>query len=155
MKILLAFLCLLMFSCAKDGNEVSLYIYKTKADYSEKVSVKMVPDKSKISSAPGPHDVDTTSNWPKKLTDGYLLNGIFGGSNTAFLSVDKKDYYDWPVFPGSDSLFQLILDDDPFVEFYYYRDEHNEFSDNNGLDTIRLNQLIRDGELEKYFERIK
>jgi len=90
-----------------------------------------------------------------KLTNGYLLNGIFGGSNTAFLSVDKKDYYNWALYPGSDSLFKLILDDDPFMEFYYYRDEHNEFSNNNGLDTAKMNQLIKDGQLEKYFERIK
>lgn len=154
-RILVFLFSLLMLSCEKDGNDVSLYIYKTNSDYSDKVSVEMSNDKSKIVAAPGPHDVDTTSNWPQELTNGYLLNGIFGGSNTAFLSVDKKDYYDWTLYPGSDSLFNLVLDDDPFIEFYYYRDEHNEFSNNNGLDTAKMNQLIKDGQLKKYFERIK
>jgi len=67
MRILVILFSLLMLSCEKDGNDVSLYIYKTKSDYSDKVSVEMSNDKSKIVAAPGPHDVDTSSNWPLEL----------------------------------------------------------------------------------------
>ncbi len=156
MKALIIILGLIFFSCEKGGDYEWLYIYKTKSDYSNKVSVELSPDKSKIVAAPGPHDVDTTSNWPQELANGYLLNGILGGSNTAFLSIDKKDYYEWPLYPGSDSLFKLIIDKDPFTELYYYSDEHNEFwNDDTGLDTAKMNRLIKDGQLEKYFERIK
>lgn len=146
---------LMLISCEKGGEEISLHIYKTKSDYLNKVSVQMSDDKTKIIAAPGPTDVDTSSNWPKKLVNGYLLGGIFGGSNTAFLTLDKKDYYNWPLYPGSDSLLKLIIDKDPFTELYYYRDEHNVFDTGNGLDTAKMNQLIKDGQLEKYFKRIK
>lgn len=155
MKILIFFLCLIMVSCEKGGESVWLYVYKTKSDYTSKVSVKLSDDKLKIIGAPGPHDVDTSNVWPKKLTNGYLLNGIFGGKNTAFLSINKQDYFNWDIYPGSDSLYKLILDKDPFTELYYYCDEHNNFSSSNGLDTTKINQLIKDGLLEKYFKHIK
>jgi len=155
MRTIIILLGLMMFSCEKGGDSIDLWIYKTNSDYSNKVSVELASDKSKIIAAPGPHDVDTTSNWPQKLVNGYLLNGIFGGSNTGFLSLDKKDYYDWPLYPGSDSLFKLIIDKNPFVELYFYRDENNDFSNNNGLDTAKMNLLIKDGQIEKYFKRIK
>jgi|WetSurMetagenome_2_1015567.scaffolds.fasta_scaffold49041_1 hypothetical protein len=152
MKTAPLLLFLALFSCERGGDYIDLYVYKTKADYSSKVSVKLSVDKSRITAAPGPQDVDTTKNWPMILADGYFLNGIFGSYNTGFLTIEKKDYYSWPKFPGSDSLYKLILDKEPFTMFYYFSDKSGILRNENGsIDTAKINQLITDGDLEEYF----
>jgi len=154
MRKALFFLGMLMFSCAKDPYSEEFWIYKTKADYTNKVYVELSQDKSKITYAPGPSDVNPNSIWPMRLESGYLLNGI-PGRNTGFLSVEISDYHKWSHYIGADSLYSLILDKDPFIELYYYHDDDREFIKSNGLDTVKMNEIIRSGQLEKYFDRLK
>lgn len=128
----------------------TIWVYKTKADYSENVTVELSKDKTRITSFYGPSDVSL--KWPKKLADGYFLNGTLG-VNSAILSVTKKEYMK-EEFPFSiDSMFSLIIDIEPFLEFYQY--EGNEFNTKNGIDTVRLNVLVKNNRLSDYFTRLK
>jgi hypothetical protein len=154
---LIFLLALILASClkVKEFDGYVFWIYKTKKDYSHKVSVTLNNDNSQIISAPGPQDIDTSSKWPVNLANAYLLNGIFGGIHTAFLSLEKKDYFNWPLYPGRDSLYKLIIDKDPFTEFYSFEGDPHEFLNDNGFDTAKMNLLIREGRLGKYFNRLK
>ena len=144
----------LSFSCekrVKDQDE-SICIYKPKNDYSNNVPVALSEDNTKITSAPG----TINTNWPVKLTQGYYLNGSMG-VNTGYLSLTKEEYNEYYVKPGNDSLYKLLIDKDPYLE-YYYRDDYNIFRDENapnGIDTAQINDIIRKDELNKYFERLK
>ncbi len=152
------FLCFILIgflisSCEKDGEFETLWVYKTKADYSDKVTVKLASDKKRVTAFPGPWDIDY--RWPIKLNNGYYLNGVFGGINTGITKLTKEEYSDYPVALGSDSLYKLLIDKDPFTEFYEFEDKDNVFDSDTGIDTIKLNQLINENNLEKYFIRLK
>ena len=144
---------LLLNSCKKNGPYETLWVHKPRSDYSNNVSVRLSEDKSRISAYPGPSDIDF--NWPVKLHQGYYLHGAFGGVNTGYISLTKTEYSQYEISPGSDSLYKLLLDKDPFLGFYEYIDRHNIFYTDYGIDTVKLNQLIENGELEKYFTRLK
>lgn len=136
------------------GNE--LCIFKTKSDYSDNVPVGLSMDKTRITCFPGPGDI--YDRYPIKLTNNYLIGCTPGGINTGFLSITKTEYKEnYDVAPSPDSLYSLLLDKDPFVDFYYHPRGHSVFYDENngGLDTARINTIILNGELELYFERFK
>jgi hypothetical protein len=148
----------MLASCRKNycPDPTPIYVYKTVADYSSKVSVKLSDDKAKIVQAPGPNDIQHSSYETQYLVQGYLLNGICCGQNLAFLSIDKADYATWPLYPGADSLYKLIIDFDPLVVSYYNCGEKFLLDlDNGGIDTAQINQIIKDGELDKYFTKLK
>lgn len=144
---------LFLNSCEKGAvRDLTLWVYKTKNDYSNNVALELSEDKSKITSFPGPSDIKF--KWPLKLHQDFYLGGAFGGVNTGYLSLTKTEYSQYEISPGPDSLYKLLIDKDPFLEFYEYIDRHNVFA-NDGIDTVKLNQLIDNGELEKYFTRLK
>lgn len=86
-------------------------IYKTYCDYYDKVSVKLSTDKKSIVAFPGPTD----AQYPIKLANGYLEKIMVGN---AFLSITIDEYRKLKYPPGGDTLFKMIIDDDPFCEFY-------------------------------------
>ena len=147
----------LSFSC-ESGSDIDemIYVYKTKADYTKNVCVELDPDKTKVTSFYAPNSIN--SRWPVRLTDNYVLNGTLG-SNSGFLSITNEEYnQNYSASPGADSLYKLLLDDDPYIEFYEFNDTKNVFyneSGANGIDTAYINHLIREDNLEKYFIRIK
>jgi hypothetical protein len=147
---------MLVCSCGRnDSRDMSICVYKTKNDYSKNVYVELTADKMKITSAPGPNDLNF--RWPVKLVNGYFLNGTFG-PNTAYLSLTREDYIHYEIFPGTDSLFKLLIDEEPYIVFYLRNDDNNMFRDENGafgVDTVRINELIRNNELEQFFDRLK
>ena len=154
----LIFCLVVLVSCRKNycPDPTPIHVYKTVADYSGKVSVKLSDDKTKIVQAPGPNDIRHPGYETHHLVQGYLLNGICSGKNLAFLSIDKADYATWPVYPGADSLYKLIIDFDPLIVSYYNCGEKFLLDlENGGIDTALINQIIKDGELDKYFERLK
>jgi hypothetical protein len=134
-----------------------IWVYKTKNDYTDKVSVQLSEDKSEIKSLPAPSDVDTTGSRPLHLVEGYYLNGS-SGPNTGYLSLTKKEYSKYEVAPSRDSMYSLLIDKDPFIRFYS-RDDDNGFRDVNvspyGIDTAKINDLIRRGTLSNHFTRLK
>ncbi|MFC2152707.1 hypothetical protein ACFLSE_09275 [Bacteroidota bacterium] len=147
----------LFYSCDM-GSVVDkyIYVYKTKADYSLNVCVELSSDKSWITGFPGPSDVST--ELPVTLAEGYILDGAMG-SNSGFLSITNEEYIqNYAVSPGPDSLYKLLLDKDPFLEFYEFNDKKNVFyneSGVNGVDTAFINHLIREDNLQQYFIRVK
>ena len=61
-------------------------LYKTKADYNNKVPVTLSEDKTKIVSYPSPKDVFYNGNfaYPTPLAQGYLLDNRGIGKNVAY-----------------------------------------------------------------------
>jgi hypothetical protein len=147
------FTCFFITNCDKDGY-ITLLVYKTKADYSDKVTVKLSPDKDKVVGFPGPWNHD--ERWPMKLANGYLLHGVFGGLYTGITSLTWEEYSKYPTASLTpDSLYKLLIDKDPFLEYYSFEDHTGIFINEAGIDTARLNNIIITGELEKYFTRLK
>jgi hypothetical protein len=122
-----------MFSCSstKNGtmnqNQSSVgipsppaIVYKTKADYFDKVPVTLSDDKTKVIAFPAQSDIRINNNftYPTKLNDGYLLDNRGISSNTAFLKFSYDDYFTMDNVPTAESLMNYILDDRPFTEFY-------------------------------------
>ncbi len=155
-KVLVLLFMFLACSCEriKDKN-VTIWVYKMKNDYSKNVPVRLSENKLKITVFPGPNDLDL--RWPVKLTNSYFLNGSIG-SNTGYLSLTIEEYNKYETSPGADSLYKLLIDKEPFIAFYQRDDYNSTFRDENGaygIDTILLNELIRNNELEKYFVKLK
>lgn len=150
----LVFLVIACFcNCIKD-KDTTIWVYKMVNDYSENVPVRLSVDKTKIMSTSG----SCNSRWPVLLVDGFSLNGSMG-PNTAYLSLKcKEEYNKWEIKPSPDSLFKLIIDKNPFIEFYQRSDDNGMFRDENGaygIDTTFINELIKKNELEKYFVKLK
>ncbi len=150
----LVFVLMQSFSCRKK-NDVPIWVYKTKHDYSKLVSVELSKDKSKIVAFPGPNDLN--EKWPVKLINGYFLNGTFG-QNSGYLSLSIEEYNTHAVALSPDSLYKLLIDKDPFECFYERYDNDNLFRDEYvpcGIDTTFINNLIKNGELDVYFNKLK
>ena len=134
-----------------------IWVYKTKNDYTDKVSVQLSEDKSEIKTLPAPSDVDTSGNRPLHLVEGYYLNGS-SGPNTGYLSLTMEEYSKYETPLSRDSMYSLLIDKDPFIKFYA-RYDNKGFRDESvspyGIDTAKINAIIRQGELDKYFEKMK
>ena len=157
----------LTISCDRNNgvdccDEPLLRIYKMKGDYIKNVCIGLTDDKTRILVYPGPTDNcgDPGDN-PYTMLDGYYLDGCCNyGLNSAYLSITKEEYQE--IFPISkDSMMKLILDSDPYLE--YYLDENHllgikEPPDTTPyftLDTAWLNEIIINKELDKYFTKLK
>ncbi len=88
-------------------------IYKTRCDYSDNVSVKLSEDKTEIVAYPGITDVENQR--PVQLANGYWLKKMVGN---AFISITIDEYKNLSSQPSIDDLMNMVIDDDPFCEFY-------------------------------------
>lgn len=145
----------LFCSCEKVKNEdttIQIYKFDSAKDYSNNVPVELSLDKNKITSNPS----ELNTRWPIKLVSGYYLNGSMG-VNSGYLSLTVEEYNSYDIIPGVDSLFKLLVEKDPYLE-YYQRNDDGTFSNENGafgIDTAMINDLIRIDKLENYFDRLK
>ncbi|MCY1722823.1 hypothetical protein OU798_20920 [Prolixibacteraceae bacterium Z1-6] len=152
----LALISLILSSCFLfnfDSPDDLIEIHKFKGqDYSNYVPVSLTDDKTKIHSAPGLWP----TQWPVKLVNGYYLNGALG-ENSGYVSITIEDYNENYTKIGIDSLNKLVIERDPYLEFY--RGDLDDFwveeGGYYGIDTAAINNLIRNGNLEKYFNRLK
>lgn len=167
LKILYFGLFIFCASCEKNGggdnlNKPNLRIYNLKGDYINNVCVGLTEDKSSILVYPDPSsNCGDPEESPFKMKAGYYLDHCCNyGINSAYLSIKKSEYKD--IYPISkDSMYNLILDADPYVE--YYIDENDvlgikEPPDTTHyftLDTALLNEIITNNELAKYFTKLK
>ena len=153
-KTLILILLLLISSCETGKvRDTTIWIYKMKKDYSNNVPVELSPDKTKITSTPG----DINTRWPILLIDSFFLGGSMG-PNTGYVSLTIKEYNKLKIKPGNDTLYKLLIDKDPFIEFYQRNDDDGMFHHENGawgIDTAFINDLIKNGQLEEYFIRLK
>lgn len=95
-------------------------IYKTKANYFNKVPVSMNKEKTVIVSYPAPSDlrINGKLSIPTPLIDGYLLDNRGIGFSVAFTSYTYKEYAALKQAPSIEELFERILDNDPLLELY-------------------------------------
>jgi hypothetical protein len=132
------------FSCNHDNLLHPTYIYKTKGDYLNYYCCILKKDNIHIGAMLDP----TTKICRIKLTNDYVYNdeGLrLHNNNIAFLNLTNDNYKE--KF-DSNVLGEYIIDKDPFIELYLVEKY-------NRNDTVKLNEIIRKGELEKYFERMK
>lgn len=147
-----------------------LCVYKTKGDYFNYVSITMedgriifMPDyynsaRNSIDSRLEITETDTIYTGRFKLINGYIISEETT-KNSVFVDFTFAEYLRYDIeHPGDDGgitrdvLLDNILDDDPFLELFYDSNRPRKY----GLsDTSLVNQIIRDGELEKYFDRLK
>jgi hypothetical protein len=167
----LLFLCgiivITAFSCIKIADTApGISVYKTKGDYfnmafvfmnSSGIYGKMAfynPRSNSISRFKIT-ETDTIYIPRAKLIDGYMLVGEHN-KDMVFLNLTLKEYLRYEIKnghpPTDDELYDNILDDDPFIEYYYDQQKPRRFEMS---DTAEINQIIENGELEKYFKRIK
>ncbi len=100
--------------------EPSVYIYKTRGDYTLFVPIDLSADKKTIISYPDIRDVFTNGKLaiPTKLDGGFLLDNRGISKNVAFLKLSYQQYAELPATPSTNSLFNLILDNDPLTVLY-------------------------------------
>lgn len=124
----------------------STIVYKTKADYYDKVPILLSDDKKTILGFPHPKDLIRGGQLalPTRLVKGYLLDNRGVSANTAFLKYSYKDYASLKTPPDLNILYQSILDKDPFLEIY----DCGLRSGYKGIGEIK--QIIRKG-----FKRVK
>lgn len=122
-------------------------IYKTSADYYDKVAVTLSEDKSEIVSYPGIKDVYYKGElaYPTRLNGGFLLDNRGIDATSAFLDISYEDYSKLDKTPAKEELMNRIIDKDPFIEMYHcgskykYHDIVNELNtaiDNKSLETF-------------------
>lgn len=122
------------------------YVYKTKAYYNNLVPIILSEDKTKISSFPHPKDIYYNGELaiPTKLENGYLLDNRGISANVAFLNITYEEYSKMEKAPSVDSLFVMIIDNEPLAELYdcgnryQYKDE-----------VVDLNKMIKKKQLVK------
>jgi hypothetical protein len=165
------FACILGWSCGlgKDSSRgPGIAIYKTNGDYFNLVDVGMKGDKfirtesfwnnrydtfDKMEVV----DNDTIYKYRWRLINGYVLDKEADYHQDVFLSLTFKEYLAKEIGMGKslshDTLKKYIIDKDPFTEFYSSKSE--PYYSYYSIDTAEFNSIIRNGELEKYFERLK
>jgi hypothetical protein len=126
-KIILLPILVLFVMCKTDQKIVSdsrtsapLIIYKTKADYSNKVPIVMNDSKDMIVSYPSPKDIYFNGELalPVKLKHGYYIDNRGISTNSVFTSYTYEEYSKLATAPKLEELMDRIIDKDPFLEIY-------------------------------------
>jgi len=95
-------------------------VYKTKADYRDKVPVLLSEDGKKIVSYPAPSDLFIGKELAKpiELYEGYLLDRRGIGPRVAFLDISYLAYARLPTTPSPEDLMGMLLETEPLLECY-------------------------------------
>jgi hypothetical protein len=160
-------------SCELFTNPVQapgISIYKTNDDYFDLVSIGMKGDKifrtSSFSFTKSKFiitDNDTIYKYRVRLINGYVLDGEADERYDVFLNLTfkqhmilEKKYGHYVLSP--DTLKKHIIDNDPYIEYYREVADPRKFSKSGGvddIDTSEINQIIREGKIEQFFQRLK
>jgi hypothetical protein len=157
-RIVYLLLVLFFYISCENGSvtDALLIVYKTNDDYSSNIYVTLNTSKTKVTSFPGVDDVDA-KGIPLKLTNGYYLGTGRNGENGIRSAVTSQTINTYTSYIGADSLFKLVIDSDPFLEYYQTTNTSviDHFSNNYGIDTLKLNEAIKQNQLDEYFKRLK
>ncbi len=95
-------------------------VYKTRADYFDRVPVGMNAEKDRIISYPDPTDLydGNTPALPTRLKNGYLLDNRGIGTNVAFLTYTYAAYSALSKVPTLNQLTDSLLDRNPLTELW-------------------------------------
>lgn len=132
----------------------SVFVYKTKADYSHNVPVILSEDKKTIVSFPDPSDLMVNGEFrtPVKLSEGYLLDRKGISKNVAFLRFTYDEYSKLTKIPSTEELKYLILENDPLLELW----DCGKLSFNSETELISyLNKIISNKEIKTTWNRLK
>lgn len=143
-------------------------IYKTRGDYFKLVTIGI---KDNIIFRQSSYTLETSKFFITstdtiyrnrvKLIDGYILDVEADEKYDVFLNLTFKDHMkleaelNRTTLP-EDTLRKHILDTNPYIEFYRDTESPRKFSNQiEKIDTSQLNQIIRQGNLQQYFTRLK
>lgn len=154
----------LCFGCdllKTESLEPGISIYKTKGDYFNLVTVGMKGDKifrtynyyadSKMVVSGN----DTIYRFRYQLPNGYVLDAEADERYDVFLNITCKEQF-YREMHGiaftNDSIKKYILDKDPYLEYYRFRKDIPALFIK---DSLKIKQILLDGEIDKYFEKVK
>ncbi len=102
------------------NDQAPIMVYKTAADYFNKVPVRLNERKDRIVSYPAPADLyhDGALALPVRLKKGYLLDTRGISANTAFTSYTYEEYAEMDAAPSLQELYDHILEKNPFEALY-------------------------------------
>ncbi len=172
LKILLlsGLMAIMAFSCVKTkyaATAPGLAVYKTRGDYFNNAFVFM--NSSGIYGYMGYYNpngnlisrfkiegTDTVYALRIRLVDGYVLADEWS-KDMVFLNWTMNQFLDYEInhhtgYIPIDTLKKHILDANPFIELYCDPNRPRKFELS---DSAEINQIIKKGELGKYFKRIK
>ncbi len=94
-------------------------IYKTKADYYDKVPIILSNDKKSVVSYPAPTDLYFRGKlaYPTKLKNGFLLDNRGITQNVAFTKYTYSEYAKLTKAPTEKELLESIIDYSPLLEW--------------------------------------
>jgi len=162
-QLLFLLMFLLGVGCEKEPVGVpqpGVRIYKTRNDYYNNVHTYLNDGKAyfiqgllgKVDEEP---DGKLNYRLRARLCHGYIL-AAEEPLGTAFLKYTIEEYYNDQkkgIILSMDEIQASIIDADPFTEMYY--DDSNFPKAFAMRDTARINEIILNGELEKYFKKEK
>jgi hypothetical protein len=154
----------LNFSCDIVNTEdlgPGISIYKTKGDYFNFITVGMKGDQvfriyhyySDSKMVVSGNDTIYRFRW--QLPNGYVLDAEADERYDVFLNITCKEqfYRELHGIPFiNDTIKKYIIDKDPYLEYYRNKTEVKRFGIS---DSIEIKQIILDGEIDKYFEKVK
>lgn len=152
-KYVICAVILISTACMRQSTPVTLsdtaplIMYKTKADYSSYVPVRLSADGMKVIAFPAPQDVKKGKHYryPVQLKEGYWLDQQGVGPHTAFLNITYPEYAALTATPAPAELMQRILEKQPFTEMYACG-KANEYEDIERA----LNRIIAEGKLDQF-----
>lgn len=149
--------------CKPVPTRPGISIYKTRGNYLDLVTVGMKGDRifrGSYTSEDYKFDYtvnDTIYKNRVQLINGYVLDRESSKEYDVFLGLTFKEYMIKETKYGylpDDSVYKYIIDKNPYTE--YHREKISETSEGFSIsDTAAINELIRKGELHKYFNREK
>lgn len=145
--ILISTACMRQSTPITLSDTASLIMYKTKADYSSYVPVRLSADGKQIIAFPAPQDVKKGEHYryPLQLKEGYWLDQQGVGPHTAFLDITYPEYAALTTAPTPTQLMQRILVKQPFTEMYAC----GKASDYEDIESV-LNEMIVKGKLDQF-----
>lgn len=92
-------------------------VYKTRADYTDKVAVTLNEDKTAVVAYPHPADIGRPSGlpYPTRLAQGYLLDNQGINARAAFTSYTMQEYAALQEAPAPAELMARVIDKDPLL----------------------------------------
>lgn len=113
-------------------------VYKTRADYSDKVPVNIDWYTGQITGYPDPRDLHPGAK-PLPLADGFLLDRRGITPSVAFTSFTYDEYSALNTVPSIEQLKQRVIDKNPLVAMYRLPMTAIEAE----ADTAKVNLLIK------------
>lgn len=160
---------LIVYGCNKqemNADYPGLTIYKTKGDYFNLIDVGIKNNQvfredhfwnPRYNTMNGMEIIgnDTIYKYRYKLPYGYILDAEADERYDAFLNITFKEqiYREMKSMESmpNDTILKYIIDRNPYIEFYRYRKDLPEMLIE---DSLKIKEIILNGEIEKYFKRI-